>query len=134
MLSKARPRGNVPIKLYEVAALPVFEATVRLTAVVLSTVKDDEESVMIGASLYAVNVPADTPVPTSLVIAIVPEALPAAEIAVIEVELLTVNEATGLPPIVTREVLVKLEPVIAIEVPATPFVGVKEIPEGALAT
>lgn len=46
---KLKPAGNVPIKLYEAAGLPVFFVTVIFTAVTLSVANELVESVMIGA-------------------------------------------------------------------------------------
>ena len=105
-----------------------------LTAVTLSAVTEEDESVMFGAALYEVNDPDEAPVPSALVTAIVPAALPTAVTAVIDVELFIVNESTGEPPIVTRVVPLKLVPVIVIDVPATPVVGVNEVMVGWLAT
>lgn len=48
---KLNPSGNVPIKLYEAAGLPLLLATEIFTAVTLSAVTEDDESVMFGAEL-----------------------------------------------------------------------------------
>ena len=53
--------------------------------------------------------------------------LPEGTTAVIEVSLLTVNEVTGFPLMVTAVAPVKPEPVIVIEVPTVPDVGVNEV-------
>ena len=133
-LLKTNPSGSVPSKLYEATGPPVLPVTEMLTAVALSAVTEDAERVICGTALYEVNDPDETPVPAALVTAIVPAALPIAVIAVMDVALFIVNESTGDPPIVTRVAPVKLVPVMVIEVPATPVVGVNEVIVGWLAT
>jgi len=77
-----------------------------------------------------VKLPIAVPVPIGLVRAIVPEALPAAVYAVIDIELLIVNEPTGRPPKGIEVTVPRLDPVIAMAVPATPEVGVNSRPDG----
>ena len=80
----------MPIKLYETAGLPELPVTEMFTAVTLSAVTDEDERVIIGARLYAVKLPDEAPVPAAFVTAIVPEALPTADVIVNELSLFTV--------------------------------------------
>ena len=76
-----------------------------------------------------VNIPELVTVPPGVVMSIFPD-IPFVITAVTVVEFTTVNDATGVPPILTDVVPVKFVPVMLIIVPTAPFVGVNEVMVG----
>lgn len=84
--------------------------------------------------MYPLNVKDDdeVAVPPGVVTEIVPVAPPDATVAEILVALFTLKLAAATPPIETAVAPVKLVPVILMEVPTNPEVGVKEVMVGAV--
>jgi hypothetical protein len=86
------------------------------------------KEVIVGAGIN-VN-PANEAVPPGVVRLTAPDE-PAPTIAIIDVEDITVNAVTGVPPNVRANVLLKLVPVILINAPAAAVDGAKEVIVGA---
>ena len=102
--------------------VPVMLITVPAAAV------PGAKAVIVGGGMK-VN-PASEAVPPGVVKLTAPVA-PVPMMAIIEVEETTVNEVTGVPPIVTTEVPSKSVPVMLIRVPAAAVAGAKEVIVGA---
>jgi len=83
-----------------------------------------------AAGEVKVNVPTLVPVPDGVITATVPVAEEPV-MAVMDVELFTINDAALTPPNVTAVAPVKFAPVIETDVPLHPVDGLKEVTVGA---
>ena len=119
------------LTVYDEAAIPpklIAVAPVKFVPVIVTDVPvaafDGPNEVIVGGGI---NVkPAIDAVPPGVVILTLPD-VPVPKTAVIDVAELTVNEEAATPPKFTAVAPVKLVPVIVIDVPAPPLVGVNEV-------
>ena len=116
----------IPPKVTDVAPVKPVPVIVILVPVT----PDVGEKLVITGGARKVN-PGRLPVPNGLDTKILPE-LPAPTIAVIVVELTTVNDAAGVIPNLTAVIPVKFVPIIVTVVPLVALVGVKDVTVGIL--
>jgi len=124
----ATPAGRPLAPAVPAFAIPVAPVVVYVildNAVLIQTVgvEEGDAAVLFGLTVNDEPLVAVPPLVVTLTVPVVP-APTTATITVAEVEVI---EETGVPPIFTAVALVKLVPLIVIELPTQPLDGVKEV-------
>ena len=114
---------------YVGAEPPLEILAVNLTLVPLQMEVASALILMVGVVTVQNTNPPKLPVPIEFVTAMDP-LLPAATIAVIDVELTTVKEPAAVPPMLTAVAPVKLVPVMVMVSPVDAITGVKDVMVG----